>query len=97
MKRYIKSNDVPKYDLSTLLSRAKTSFISMFKREYDGLPNTSWDNIYDNLVAEYLSYAEDEASDFIGDKYKSGEVAVHEILDDFEQFILFKDINEYDF
>lgn len=100
MKRYIKSNKSngsPKYPLETLLKKAKSSFIAMFKRDYTGNPKTSWDNIYDNYSAQYLSYADDEASDFIGDKYNAGEVAVSEILDDFENFITFSDIDDYDY
>lgn len=75
----------------------RDAYIQRLSREWEGTPNTSWDVIFDNLLDEFKAYADDEASDFIEQKFYDGEYTAEDVDNEFDNFITWiDDINEYD-
>lgn len=75
----------------------KDSYIKQWWRDYDSDPVTSWDNVFDNALAAFQSYADDEASGFLLDKYTSGEIGDGDMRQEFDDFVTFSDLNDFDF
>jgi hypothetical protein len=44
-----------------------------------------------------MSYADDEASDFLLDQFRNGEIDEEEMVDLFDQWVNFSDLNDFDF
>lgn len=75
----------------------KDAFIKEWWRDYDGDPETGWDNIFENALADFEAYANDEASGFLMEQYENGEIGDGDMRNEFDQFTMWKDMNEYDF
>lgn len=85
-----------------ILNENREYFIQQLEENYTGEPETNWNNIFDNLIAEFESYAEDEASvdengNTIQTNYEQGNFDEIDINNSFDNFIMFLDIKEYDF
>lgn len=85
-----------------ILNENREYFIQQLEEIYTGEPETSWNNIFDNLIDEFESYADDEAStdengDTIQTNYEQGNYDEIDINNSFDNFIMFLDIREYDF
>ena len=93
-KRSIKASTSS--DMYEIFRINKDAYIWQFGEDYTGTPKTGWDNVYDNVVDEFMRYADDEASEFILEKYESGEYTDNDVLDEFDQFLMFRDLNDYD-
>ena len=78
------------------IERSKDAYIQRWSEEYEGTPATSWDNIFDNVLEEFTRYADDEASGFILEKFENGEYTAEDMDNEFEQYIMWLDLNEYD-
>lgn len=74
----------------------KSAYINRWQREYEGEPDTTWDNIWDNVLEEFKLYANDEASGFIEDKFYNGELSADDMDNEFEHFIMWADLGVYD-
>lgn len=88
--------------ITEILNNNREAFIQQFEENYTGEPETNWNNIFDNLIAEFESYAEDEASadengNTIQANYEQGNFDEIDINNSFDNFIMFLDIKEYDF
>lgn len=83
--------------ISNLLTEKRAEFMKLLKENTEGEPRTSWDNVLDGLLMWFEIYCSDETSEFLDEKYNSGEIDDNEILWEFEQFIVYaEDINDYD-
>ena len=78
------------------IERGKDAYIQRWSEEYEGAPATSWDNIFDNVLEEFTRYADDEVSGFILEKFENGEYTAEDMDNEFEQYIMWLDLNEYD-
>ena len=80
---------------------SKDAFIDEWQRDYNGTPNTSWDNIFDNVLDEFKRYCEDEASAEDGytvdEYYRNGEYNDTDVLNVFDGWVLWLDLNDYDY
>ena len=88
-------------DPYSAIERDKKQVIHKIKRMFDDTarPETSWENIVDNLLAEFESFCGDSVSaeydgceDTIEDRFFSGEMDEYDIK---ERFIDFVDMNEF--
>lgn len=84
-----------------LLTGSADAYIQEWSKQYKGTPETSWDNIFDNVLFDFTLYAEDEASaDEEGITFADGlELGLYtddDIFNEFEQFVMFKDLEDYD-
>ena len=76
-------------------------YIDEWSNQYKGEPDTSWENIFDNVLFDFLLYCDDEAS---GNEegYTLSEMWELNMLDDdaicyeFEQFVDGRDLEQYD-
>lgn len=85
-----------------ILNENREYFIQQLEEIYTGEPETNWNNIFDNIIDEFESYADDEAStdengDTIQTNYEQGNYDEIDINNSFDNFIMFLDIREYDF
>jgi hypothetical protein len=80
-----------------LIEQDRAKVIKEWSETYDGTPNTSWDNIFDNVLDDFKRYADDEASGNILDDFIEGDFDEYDMLTEFYQFIMFRDMNDYDF
>lgn len=85
-----------------ILNENREYFIQQLEEIYTGEPETNWNNIFDNIIDEFESYADDEAStdengDTIQTNYEQGNYDKIDINNSFDNFIMFLDIREYDF
>lgn len=78
------------------IERSKDAYIQRWSEEYEGTPATSWDNIFDNVLEEFTRYADDESSGFILEKFENGEYTADDMDNEFEQYIMWRDLGEYD-
>lgn len=76
---------------------SKPAFIAQWQSESEGEPDTSWDNIFENALEDFKLYADDEASGNILDDFIDGDLDEIDMVNEFEQFIMWKDLAEYDF
>lgn len=86
---------------------SKDAYIDEWQRDYSGTPNTSWDNIFDNVLNEFTLYCGDEASAYVDDYYNysdpleimyaDGQVDAEEVAHEFDQWLMWRDISEFDF
>ena len=83
-------------DAFETIERSKDAYIQRWSEEYEGTPATSWDNIFDNVLEEFTRYADDETSGFILEKFENGEYTADDMDNEFEQYIMWLDLNEYD-
>lgn len=87
--------------ISAVINQSRAYYINKFSHEYNGEPKTSWDNILDNLIAEFESYADDEASTgsygTLLEGFNNGDCSEIDIDNYFDTFTDFLDINNYDF
>ena len=75
----------------------REAFLETVKENFEGEPRTSWDNILDGVLAWFAAYCDDDASNWLRERYESGEVDTDELLWEFEQFLWgLEDINDYD-
>lgn len=74
----------------------KDAYIQRWSEDYEGTPATSWDNIFDNVLEEFTRYADDEVSGFILEKFENGEYTADDMDNEFEQYIMWRDLGEYD-
>lgn len=85
-----------------ILNDNREYFIQQLETGHTGEPETNWNNIFDNLIDEFESYAGDEASadengNTIQTNYEQGNFDEIDISNSFDNFIMFIDITEYDF
>lgn len=71
-------------------------------KDYTEEPKTNWNNIFNNIIGEFESYADDEAStdengNTIQENYEQGNYSENDIDNLFDMFIMYLDISEYDF
>ena len=78
------------------IERSKDAYIQKWSNEYTGEPATSWDSIFDKVLTEFTLYADDEASGFIEQKFYDGELTSEDMIDEFDQFIFWLDLSDYD-
>ena len=78
------------------IERSKDAFIQEWSNEYTGTPTTSWDYIFEGALEEFTRYADDEASGFIEQKFYDGELTTEDMLGEFEQFVMWRDLADYD-
>lgn len=83
-------------DAFETIERSKDAYIQRWSEEYEGTPATSWDNIFDNVLEEFTRYADDESSGFILEKFENGEYTADDMDNEFEQYTMWLDLNEYD-
>ena len=88
--------------ITKILNNNREAFIQQLEENYTGEPETNWNNIFDNLIAEFESYAGDEVSadengNTIQTNYEQGKFDEIDINNSFDSFIMFIDITEYDF
>ena len=86
---------------------SKDAYIQQWQKDYDGKPNTSWDNIFDNVVNEFELYCDDEASSHveeggmygktIKERYDDGEIDAEDVENEFDEWTIWLDLNEYDY
>lgn len=78
----------------------KDYYIQRLESEFTGTPNTSWENIFNNLVAEFELYADDEVSSGDGgtikERYDAGIYDANDVDVEFDNFIMWLDANDYD-
>ena len=85
-----------------MIEAQKPEIIKRWSSEdYTGTPNTSWDWIFDGVLEDFKLYADDEASaDETGatllDNFLYGDFDEIDMLDAFNEFIRWRDINDYD-
>ena len=105
-KKSVKAS-YPNDMLETVL-RNKDAYIQRWQEDYEGEPKTSWDNIFDTVVEDFTLFCDDEASadldkstgwfgDTLATKFADGEITADDINAEFESFIRFLDLNEYDY
>lgn len=105
-KRPIKSS-TQGGDMLSVVELNRQAYINQWKREYEGEPSTSWDNIFDRLVAEFYEYADDELSadidestgwfgDTLATKYAEGEISADDIDAAFSDWVFWQDLSDYD-
>ena len=75
---------------------SKPAFIAQWQSESEGEPDTSWDNIFENALEDFKLYADDEASGNILDEFIEGDFDEIDMCNEFEQFIMWKDLADYD-
>lgn len=101
-KGYVKCSNSQSADIiPELLIGSADAYIQEWSKQYKGTPETSWDNIFDNVLFDFTLYAEDEASaDDEGITFADGlELGLYtddDIFTEFEQFVMFKDLEDYD-
>lgn len=100
-KKAVKAAVEDTYMFSELLGD-KDAYIQEWSTDYEGTPNTSWDNIFDNAVEMFERYCDDEASAdsdgrTIKDRFNAGVLTDRDIAGEFRDWVLFEDLNEYDF
>lgn len=93
-KRAIKASTYG--DAFETIERNKDAYIQHWSELYEGTPATSWDNIFDNVLEEFTRYADDDASGFILEKFENGEYTADDMDNEFEQYIMWLDLDEYD-
>ena len=89
-------------DMLSVIYTNKDFYIGRFQDDYNGEPATSWDNIFDNVVAEFEAYAGDEASSIEGgytveEAFDEGIYDANDVDSVFDQFVMWLDLNEYDY
>jgi hypothetical protein len=85
------------HDPWSLIEQDRAKVIKEWSETYDGTPNTSWDNIFDNVLEDFKRYADDEASGNILDDFIESNFDEYDMLTEFYQFIMLRDMNDYDF
>lgn len=94
-RRYVKANMFG--NAFEDIERSKDAYIYQWSTEdYTGTPATSWDNIFYNVLEEFTLYADDEVSGFLSDKFDEGKITTNDMLDEFDQYIMWLDLNDYD-
>lgn len=79
-----------------MIEVSRYAFTQEWENNYTGNPNTSWDNIFDNALDAFMRYADDEASGFLLDQFHNGEIDEEEMVDLFDQWVNFSDLNDFD-
>lgn len=83
--------------INNLIEEQRGRFMTVLRDQTDGEPRTSWDNVLNGVLYDFMAYADDEASEQLKEQYERGEIDDSEIIWQFDQFIMFlEDINEYD-
>lgn len=100
-RSYIKANSNFSDIIPELLTGSADAYIQEWSDRYSGDPDTSWDNIFDNVLFDFTLYAEDEASAnenglTLLDRVEQGIATDDDIFNEFDQFIMFRDLNDYD-
>lgn len=75
---------------------SKPDIIAQWQSESEGEPDTSWDNIFENALEDFKLYADDEASGNILDEFIEGDFDEIDMYNEFEQFMMWKDLADYD-
>ena len=88
--------------IKEILNNNREAFIQQLEENYNGEPETNWNNIFNNIIVEFESFVEDEASadengKTIWTNYEQGVFDEIDISNSFDNFIMFLDIKEYDF
>lgn len=94
-------------DMLEYILLSKEAYIQEWSNNYTGQPNTSWDNIFDNVVTEFELYAGDEASaemdknhnwgKTLEEQYYDGEISAEDVENAFDSWVMWKDLAEYDY
>lgn len=95
-RKSIKAANIGDVNPYEYIELSRDAYIQRWANEYEGKPSTDWDNIFDNVLEDFKLYANDEASGFIEDKFREGEYTEDDMDSEFEQFIMFHDLNDYD-
>lgn len=100
-RSYIKANSMFSDIIPELLTGSADAYTQEWSNQYKGDPDTSWDNIFDNVLFDFTLYAEDEASaDETGltllDRVEQGIATDDDIFSEFEEFIMVRDLTDYD-
>lgn len=95
------SNDAHMSMLDVIYKK-KNKYINEFKANYDGDPNTSWDNIFDGAVDEFWRFCDDEASadesgKTISERFDAGEITAEDVDSEFDGWVMWVDINDFDY
>jgi hypothetical protein len=81
--------------------RNRHAYIQQFQEASSGEPDTSWDNVFENSVDEFMRYCEDEAStDESGktlmEKYNAGEITGSDLDDYYDDWIMWTELSDFD-
>lgn len=99
-KRAIKANLYD--DAYEDIEISRDAYIQQWQNEYEDEPSTSWDNIFDMVLSDFVSYCGDEASadetgKTIEEKYESGEYTSADVEDEFDSWIMWISLDDYDY
>ena len=100
-KEQIKSKKLKEYYDNTDNAELFRSCMNIIEDTYGKDFKTGLQNVTKNVVEEFESYINDEASNFVVDEiYANGDLDIDRYLEEFDNFITFSlrenDINEYD-
>ena len=89
------------YMLSEVLGD-RESYIQEWQEAFDGEPNTSWDNIFDNVVNDFELYCGDEMSGMgtdlpITERFNHGLLNERDIATEFADWVRWIDLSDYDY
>ena len=81
---------------------SRDAYIQQWQDEYEGEPSTSWDHIFDMILDDFVLYCGDEASTdetgkTIEEKYESGEYTSADVEDEFDNWIMWISLDDYDY
>lgn len=76
---------------------SRPDIIARWQSEYEGEPSTSWENIFENALEDFKLYAGDEASGNILNEFIDGDFDEIDMYNEFEQFVMWKDLADYDY
>jgi hypothetical protein len=81
---------------------SRDAYIQQWQDEYEGEPSTSWDDIFDKVLDDFVLYCGDEASadetgKTIEEKYESGEYTSVDVEDEFDNWIMWISLDDYDY
>lgn len=74
---------------------ATIKYMEILRALFTGTPRTSWETVLENVMMDFESYAADEVSGFIADKYGPDSPEMQAEFANFCTFCI-DDINEYD-
>ena len=100
MKKYIESSSLPS-DPFDYIAISSDEYIKEWQDDYEE-PDCGWDNLFDNVLAEFELFCEDEAS--INDdgltimqRYENGDISNVGMELEFENWVMWEDLDDYDY
>lgn len=86
--------------ISDVIRQNRDYYFIKFAKKYRN-PKTDWNTIFNNILAEFENYAEDEASTgeygTLSEAFYNGDYSDVDIDNEFNNFTDYVDLNDYDF